>query len=50
MDLSDEKVALLAQIFKGILNRRCGNDETAIKDLTEFINNHENSKEYKETL
>ena len=50
LDLSDEKVALLALLFKGVLNRRCANEEQAIEDLTQFMETHGNSVEYKPTL
>ena len=50
LDLSDEKVSLLALLFKGVLNRRCGNEGQAIEDLTEFLGRHENATAYKATL
>jgi len=50
LDLSDEKVSLLALLFKGVLNRRCGNNAQAIEDLTEFLRIHEDSACYKVTL
>ena len=50
LDLSDEKVSLLALLFKGVLNRRCGNNGQSIDDLTEFLSIHENATCYRVTL